>query len=216
MRLLRPASIGIVAQSIGGGGGSAGFTGQVAYNGGSLNNQVGGTGGNGGNGGNVTVTSTGSIITSGDNSIAVLAQSIGGGGGNGAITLTGSTNGSITGTDLDVGGFNSGGTQGSMGTVTVNISGGSITTTGDLAYGLLAQAIGGGGGNAALVAQDPLAINGDPTLQAGSNGSTGGSGSAINTTNSNNFSMSGSVHWSGSTVHRWWWWHPGHGGQFRL
>lgn len=121
----------------------------------------------------------------------MLAQSIGGGGGNGAITLTGSTNGSITGTDLDVGGFNSGGTQGSMGTVTVNISGGSITTTGDLAYGLLAQAIGGGGGNAALVAQDPLAINGDPTLQAGSNGSTGGSGSAINTTNSNNFSMSG-------------------------
>ncbi len=179
-------SIGIVAQSVGGGGGSAGFTGQMSFGGGALNNQVGGMGGNGGNGGNVVVTSTGNIITTGDNSIAVLAQSIGGGGGNGAITLTGSTDGSVSGTDLNVGGQNTGGSQGSKGTVTVNIGGGTTTTDGALAYGLLAQAIGAGGGNGSLVVPDPLTIIGDPTIQVGANGSIGGDGSAMNTANSNN------------------------------
>jgi hypothetical protein len=178
-------SVGIVAQSIGGGGGSAGFAGQVSFGGGALNNQVGGTGGNGGNGGNVSVTSTGSIVTNGNNSIAVLAQSIGGGGGSGAITFTGSTDGSISGTSLDVGGFNSSGVASSTGTVTVNVSGGVVQTGGALSYGLLAQAIGAGGGNAGLVIPDAVTIGGDPTIRVGGAGGVSGDGSPMNITNAN-------------------------------
>ncbi len=184
-------SVGIIAQSIGGGGGSAGFSGQVAFGGGSMTNQVGGTGGIGGNGGDVTVTSTaGNIIVGGNNSIAVLAQSIGGGGGNNGMTF--SSNGTLSGTSLSsldniVGGNSptSSADNGSKGTVTVTISGGGMTmTTGDLAYGLLAQAIGAGGGNNGLVVPDAVTI-GDPTLQVGGNGATTGDGGVLSTSNAN-------------------------------
>ena len=58
-------SVGVYAQSIGGGGGDAGFSGALNFTGGGkLKNTVGGAG-KGGDGGNVTVTSTGSIDTLG-------------------------------------------------------------------------------------------------------------------------------------------------------
>jgi hypothetical protein len=119
--------IGIVAQSIGGGGGTAtGTAGLFA---------VGGDGGAGGNGGNVTVNGTGAIATSGDGAPGILAQSIGGGGGSGA---------NATGLAVSVGG--AAGASGNSGYSTVNITG-ALSTQGDYAPGVMAQVIGGGGGN---------------------------------------------------------------------
>ena len=67
-------SIGIMAQSIGGSGGSGSNTGGIVA--------LGGTGGNGGTTGTVTIN-TGDVTTSGKNSAALFAESIGGGGGKG-------------------------------------------------------------------------------------------------------------------------------------
>ncbi len=84
------AADGVIAQSVGGGGGLGG-AGKALGSGGDLNVNVslGGRGGKGGNGGNVTVTQQGSILTDGGAAPAILAQSIGGGGGNGGDAATG-------------------------------------------------------------------------------------------------------------------------------
>jgi hypothetical protein len=71
-------SQGILAQSIGGGGGNGGTSGGTF--------SFGGTGGGGGTGGNVTVSNGGSI-TLGVNSVGIQAQSVGGGGGKAATRL---------------------------------------------------------------------------------------------------------------------------------
>ena len=80
------ASHGILAQSIGGGGGYGGTV-QTTYpdfapvpeNSGAADNAF--ATGASGNGGDVTVTATSSIRTTGGSSAGVLAQSVGGGGG---------------------------------------------------------------------------------------------------------------------------------------
>ncbi len=127
-------SFGIVAQSIGGGGGIGG----VGSADGVKSVQVGGFGGNGGNGGAVSLdlTSGTSITTSGSGGHGIIAQSIGGGGGIGG--------------DLSVGPFDV--TPGFLqsadgvgGAVSVTVDG-TITTTGAMAHGIIAQSIGGGGG----------------------------------------------------------------------
>ena len=84
------SAAGIYAQSIGGGGGNAGF-GNALGSGGQLNVNVGvgGRGGGGGNGGNVTANAGGAILTSGGSAPAIIAQSIGGGGGNGGDAASG-------------------------------------------------------------------------------------------------------------------------------
>src|SRR5262249_27801357 len=83
-----PNSEGILAASLGGGGGNAGGIANltVARRGqgglsvaGSVN--IGQSGGGGGEADNVTVNSTGAITTQGYRSSAISAQSIGGGGG---------------------------------------------------------------------------------------------------------------------------------------
>ena len=83
-------SNGIVAQSIGGGGGSGGFSiaGSASFGGGAAGS-IGGHGGTGGNAGTVTVTNTGSIFTAGEQANGIEAQSIGGGGGNGGYSVAG-------------------------------------------------------------------------------------------------------------------------------
>lgn len=122
------ASIGIVAQSIGGNGGSAGGRASLF---------VGDKGGGGGNGGAVSVTTTSeSTVTTEDvNSVGILAQSIGGGGGNG---------GNAEGLFVAVGGR--GGQGGTGNTVSATLAG-EIATSGDHSGGLIAQSIGGGGGH---------------------------------------------------------------------
>lgn len=75
------ASFGLLAQSVGGGGGVGGAS--SAENGISLsaNVMVGGNGGASGAGGLVTVTNDGVIHTEGKDAHALVAQSVGGGGG---------------------------------------------------------------------------------------------------------------------------------------
>ncbi|MEW6254927.1 MAG: autotransporter outer membrane beta-barrel domain-containing protein [Pseudomonadota bacterium] len=134
-------SHGIFAQSIGGGGGQGG----LAYSSGSNKTNIGATlGGNGGSGnvGNeVTVTNSGTIITLGDSSYGILAQSIGGGGGVG-VGATSSENKNLVLTGV-LGGTGGSGNTGGMVLVTNR---GSITTSGAEAHGIVAQSVGGGGG----------------------------------------------------------------------
>jgi hypothetical protein len=114
-------SHGILAQSVGGSGGSSGTSGNLLV---SLN----GSADNGGNGGSVSVTNNGSIVTTGAQSRGIFAQSIGGGGGSG-----GSSGGLVA-----LGGAGANG--GSAGDVTVrNNRTGSITTTGQQSDAIFAQ-----------------------------------------------------------------------------
>ncbi|WP_281032980.1 autotransporter outer membrane beta-barrel domain-containing protein [Mesorhizobium sp. M6A.T.Ce.TU.016.01.1.1] len=132
---------GVVAQSVGGGGGYGGDAKGKSSN--AL--AIGGLGGNGGDGGDVTVIRTGTITTTGKDSIAIIAQSVGGGGGFGGAGF------GRFGADDDGGGPNAigfntpGGTKGTGGKVTI-IQDGEIETDGDRAHGIIAQAVGGGGG----------------------------------------------------------------------
>ena len=178
-------SVGVLAQSIGGGGGSGGFAGALNLTGGGqMANNVGGHGGNGGDSGDVTVKSTGSIQTLSDDSVSVLAQSIGGGGGNSAWAISAQTGGA-TGASVNVGG-SSNGVGGSKGKVTVDISGGQLLTSGALSYGLLAQSIGGGGGNGAVSVPDPLStLGGGITAMVGATGGISGDGNLLTSTNAN-------------------------------
>ncbi|MEP9386446.1 autotransporter outer membrane beta-barrel domain-containing protein [Mesorhizobium sp. KR9-304] len=164
---------GVVAQSVGGGGGYGGdANGKVAN---SL--AIGGIGGEGGNGGDVTVTRTGTITTTGKDSIAIIAQSVGGGGGFGGAGF-GRFETEGDGSAPDSIGFNSPtGGIGTGGTVTI-IQTGAIETSGDRAHGIVAQAVGGGGG---MGGTSSLALG---QSAAGSQGGTGNAAAVGATANS--------------------------------
>lgn len=190
-------SIGILAQSIGGGGGLAGSTDAAASV--SKSNQaeniantpsgstydadvaVGAKGGSGGVAGEVGVTDTGLITTAGERAYGIEAQSIGGGGGNGGSatsTASGTTN-STHSANVAVGG--TGGAGGTGSTVTVTSSG-AIQTAGYNADGILAQSIGGGGGvggDGSDSANTTLAVGVSDT---GSGGASGNPNSVMVTT----------------------------------
>ncbi|RPI07190.1 MAG: hypothetical protein EHM71_11165, partial [Zetaproteobacteria bacterium] len=154
---LRDGSFGILAQSIGGGGGTAGI-GAVGEEG---TVGIGGGGGAAGDGGAVRIEVTGDIETSGKAAHAIFAQSVGGGGG-----IAGNVDRGVEsfGTNLAFG--RDGGSAGDGGAVTVT-SAGNITTRGSGAYGIFAQSVGGGGG-----------LAGDIGPGIGFAGSVGGDGSA--------------------------------------
>jgi len=180
---------GIIAQSIGGGGGNGG---QSIFGSTGLRNgngsdptmalMIGGEGGSGNAAGNVTVTNTGIIDVSGSGSYGILAQSVGGGGGNGGMAASLSLAGLVEqakGTSyarLAVGGAGGDGSNG--GDVTVNHSG-TIYVRGENAYGIFAQSVGGGGGNAGLSISTPAVMAADYTISTvlgareGSNGTAG-------------------------------------------
>jgi hypothetical protein len=163
-----PASPGVFAQSIGAGGGQNGATNvnQIKLSSGSNSGTVtitqGGTSDNNGNGGSVTINNNAAINTTGDASFGAFAQSVGGGGGETIATGSGLA-GSSTPVTIVLGG--SFGTDGNGGMVTVNqVSGGhpaAITTTGNDAVGIVAQSVGGSGGNA--VVMQTVATTTDPT-----------------------------------------------------
>jgi uncharacterized protein YhjY with autotransporter beta-barrel domain len=172
---------GIVAQSVGGGGGialvGALFNGRSTSTGAGGDANVGLTGklgiggaaGSAGDGGTVIVTNSGVVTTTGSGAHAILAQSVGGGGG-----IAGDVNRLVLSTEVNVGlnlGFaRESGNGGNGGDVDV-ISTASIVAAGANAFGIMAQSVGGGGG-----------IAGNPGLlgfQVGSMiGSTGGMGSS--------------------------------------
>ena len=161
-------SHGILSQSIGGGGGNGGFSiGVVA---------IGGNGGPGGQGGDVNVNQVDGqaldIVTKGQRSIGILAQSIGGGGGDGGMAFGAGTNVAL--------GMGGSGEQGGFAhTVTVNVGGpGSINTDQKDSIGILAQSIGGGGGNGGLAAAISLG-----SVAVGGQGGPGNTGGDVHLTN---------------------------------
>ena len=165
---------GIFAQSVGGGGGDGGYgghadseIGSVATNA-DLQITVGGSAGSGGNGGHVSVSNSGTIVTLGDNSFGVLAQSVGGGGGIGGQGQSGSL------AKLAIGGAGCAGGIG--GAVDVTITG-AIETFGSAAHGVFAQSVGGGGGIAGNVNNGVNAYG--LALSFGQSGGAGGNGGDV-------------------------------------
>lgn len=181
----------VLAQSIGGGGGAGGYaTSRSVSPGLSASSATGGSGGKGGQGGIVKINNKSAIQTSGEGALGLQASSIGGGGGTGggagafavalpAVTPSGQPLPSITLTNA-VGG--SGGEGGQGMAVKVDNLNADIHTLGVGATGVLAQSIGGGGGNAgnafayglAIAAPGATAFNMTNTL--GGSGGGGGAG----------------------------------------
>ena len=174
--------VGLLAQSVGGGGGNAGvnlvLAGTLAGddNPVAANIAVGGSGGGAGYGTAVTVTHHGDIITDGNSSGGLIAQSIGGGGGNANFNVGLGYVKGATALNLAIGGGT--GAAGSGGLVTVNHIG-DITTGGDDSIGLLAQSVGGGGGNVALSMAMGLGSSRALNIGIGREGGTGGTGGNI-------------------------------------
>ncbi|MGO1081344.1 hypothetical protein ACTOWL_37850, partial [Inquilinus sp. CA228] len=180
------AAFGILAHSVGGGGGEGSLAGTVSGSLKSLSVGVGGNGGTGGDGGAVAVTTDGAITTTGKHGIAIFAQSVGGGGGLVRTMTTDETFdpskivinpqgrvADVHGLTLTFGGRN--GVDGNGGAVTVT-TGGAITTSGLDAHGILAQSIGGGGG---------MAVGGQVVLPGGAGGPGGPGGASGNGGNVN-------------------------------
>ncbi len=183
-------SEGILAQSVGGGGGSGGLSVSASLSISSSNSlaaSIGGKGGAAGNGGGVQVISNGDVTTSGDQSKAVLAQSIGGGGGNGGTSIAGTITTSSTRTlAASIGG--SGNSSGSGGFVTVGVNA-EITTSGLFADGILAQSIGGSGGNGGTSVSGTIASSSNSTQIGIGIGGAGGSAGGAAEVRINPFSL---------------------------
>ena len=191
-------SKGVVAQAIGGGGGNGGFTvaagiSAAGSNSGAINVGIGGSGGDGGNAAGVKNEFTGSIATKKADSTAVLAQSVGGGGGNGGFTVAAGISGSgKAGGTASVGIGGSGGGGGDAGDVTNTVNA-SITTgdtsdseSGANSDGVVAQSLGGGGGNGGFSVAGGLNLssNGAGSVAVGFGGSGGEGGNAGDVINS--------------------------------
>ncbi|WP_421934474.1 hypothetical protein [Phenylobacterium sp.] len=190
-------SYGILAQSVGGGGGIGG-TGAGEIGGGySFSLSIGGKGGSVDNGGAVKVAQEGDVVTFGASSAGVLAQSIGGGGGvGGAANASNYLNVALGG---------SGTSGGDGGDVEVSVKG-AIATSGKAAYGVLAQSVGGGGGLGGGVVPATLVFGVDPlglvkidtgipysvaSLGMGGGGGAGGDGGAVKVTTSGTITTTG-------------------------
>ena len=199
-----PGSRGVVAQSIGGGGGAGqggtigiGVSGELSGEGGGegggeeesqsysgeVTVAIGAQGGSGGTGGALNLDMAGGIATSGDDADGLLAQSIGGGGGLGgsASNDTGDDDGldfgddDATSYDLELSVGARGGSGGVGGTVLLSF-GGAIATEGDWSEGLVVQSIGGGGGVGGTSTAEGSEARANITLAVGGTGGTGGDG----------------------------------------
>ena len=140
---------GVMAQSLGGGGGIGSIGDTQASNlpsdfNVSTSITVGGQGGTGSVGGAVTVNNNGSIATQGDGARGIYAHSVGGGGG-----ASGGGVAKANAQDLSLG-VTVGGNAGSGGNGgTVNVTNTvDLLTRGSDADGIYAQSVGGGGGSA--------------------------------------------------------------------
>jgi hypothetical protein len=207
IRTVGRKAAGIFAQSVGGGGGDAQNVRNIVA-GSDANNStrnallIGGSGGSGGAGGNVSVTnaSDAQIITGGDESHGVFAQSVGGGGGNGGDVLSvsvrnpGSSAKMRQGLQLGIGG--AGGDGGTGGMVDV-VNDGLIKTNGAKAHGILAQSVGGGGGNGGYSVTGTLVLTkgskSDPTIvmNIGGSGGDGDKAGDVTVTNRGEIDVSG-------------------------
>lgn len=177
----------VSAQSVGGGGGDGANS--VAVGVGYVQ-AIGGKGGSGGNAGTVSVTQPatiqGSVVTQGDQSRGILAQSVGGGGGTGGTAVAA---GVLSVYTHGVGG--SGGTGGDGAGVIVDVAA-PIQTSGHLADGILAHSVGGGGGAAGGVITTQVGGGIDVTQTVGGSGGLGGTASSVKVTAQGAVSTSGS------------------------
>ncbi|ESQ90857.1 hypothetical protein ABAC460_08495 [Asticcacaulis sp. AC460] len=155
------------AQSVGGGGGDGGRGIGVAV--------IGGQGAGGGNGGTVNADISGTLLTEGDDSAGIWAQSVGGGGGSGGGTISGSLWAGFA-----VGGSAAKGGDGAgvfVNALTHETSPeGHIVTKGDRAFGIYAQSIGGGGGHGGYAISAALGVAGSASAAVGGTGGQGGDG----------------------------------------
>lgn len=140
-----------------------------------------------GDGGNVTVTNNANLQTSGPLSAGIWAQSVGGGGGHTGSTATENyqlVHDATYKTNITVGGKNL--SLGAGGTVTVNNVDGQITTGGDASFGIFAQSVGAGGGDASTTSDSYTSSDGTPSTlvvgASGGGGNTQGNGGAVNVT----------------------------------
>ncbi|MCW8039873.1 ESPR-type extended signal peptide-containing protein [Acinetobacter entericus] len=197
------SSTGILAQSLGGSGGNGGFSvaaGASAnlYPSASVGVSLGGKGGNGGTAGSVTLVSSNTVITEGNLSSGLQAQSIGGGGGNGGFSVAGSAALSLEGAagaiSVALGGGS--GKGGNSGNVKLN-SDGDIETSGNSSHGVVAQSIGGDGGTGGFAAGLSLSasLEGAPAFSSavtvGGNGGTGGKSGEVKVTVDNDIATHG-------------------------
>ncbi|KAA3448911.1 hypothetical protein C7I87_18900 [Mesorhizobium sp. SARCC-RB16n] len=178
-------SIGINAQSIGGGGGNGGFSIAGALAVGAISAAVGGDAGDGSSGGTVTVNNQGDINTTGIKAYGIFAQSVGGGGGNGggaiAFSLAVSPDPEeIPAVAVSVAVGGSGGV-GSIGDTVHVTNGGDIATHGTAAHGIWAQSVGGGGGTGgyAGAGSGSMGPGANISVAVGGTGGTGGNGGAV-------------------------------------
>jgi hypothetical protein len=179
---------GILAQSIGGSGGSGGSANSVGSS--IFAMTIGGDGKPGGSGGPVSVTNDALITTWGDHASGVQAQSIGGGGGKGGAATTFNV-GIVAAASVAVGGRGGGGGPASDVSVT---NAGQVATYGADATGVLIQSIGGGGGSGGAAAARAIAVSPDPEVPAISLAvSLGGKGGAGNTAGAANLKNSGLI-----------------------
>ena len=197
------SSTGILAQSLGGSGGNGGFSvaaGASAnlYPSASVGVRLGGKGGNGGTAGSGTLVSSNTVITEGNLSSGLQAQSIGGGGGNGGFSVAGSAALSLEGAagaiSVALGGGS--GKGGNSGNVKLN-SDGDIETSGNSSHGVVAQSIGGDGGTGGFAAGLSLSasLEGAPAFSSavtvGGNGGTGGKSGEVKVTVDNDIATHG-------------------------
>jgi hypothetical protein len=165
-------SNGVLAQSVGGGGGTGGNATNVSLSlaapptsagdlipspSAKFEVAVGGDGGSGAIGGKVDVGNYGTVVTEGNFAAGVMAQSVGGSGGIGGnaqsirVELTANPMDflpltSLAGLDMTFVFGGNGGTGGNGGDVTVTNKS-NVTTTGAFSHGIVAQSVGGGGGS---------------------------------------------------------------------
>lgn len=157
----------VVANSAGGGGGIASSSNGIIGVG-------GGHGGTGGSGGGVAMSHAGSIDTSGDNSAAVILQSIGGGGGMG-----GDANATGVIAAIAIGG--AGGAAGNGGLVQFSSQGKILTRAGN-ASGVVLQSIGGGGGSGGSANAVGVGVGLNVTVATGGSGGSGGAAGTVSFT----------------------------------
>lgn len=179
-------SPGVLAQSIGGGGGNGGdtFTASIG-----VAMAIGGSGSGGGNGGSVCLGNAGAcgdmspgpmfLTTHGDYSPGIIAQNIGGGGGTGG-SATNATLQSLVALQLGGSGGN-GGYAGRDGT-DINYTNLNIRTGGSHSAAILAQSIGGGGGNGGDASHYDASIGFSSALVVGGSGGAGGTGAKTSVT----------------------------------
>jgi uncharacterized protein YhjY with autotransporter beta-barrel domain len=204
-------AIGIFAQSVGGGGGAAGAAGALAMSGGESTNlamNIGGVGGTGSIGGNVWVDNSGTVVTHGEQSHGIFAESIGGGGGHGGMAgidenqwsdyMAGGAGTVSLGSksnNISVALGGNGGSGNDGGEVHVTNSGVVVTTGESQANAIYAQSIGGGGGDAGVATAASGSFgqgqNGTYAIALGGSGAAAGDGKLVEVKNSGSLSTVG-------------------------